>query len=369
MVYDVQFLMIKTILKSNILITFFTIIFAVVISELLVYLQIKLFWSDNHNEMIYYIGFWTPLIDAFFVVILLLYIKMSYSRKLDNYITLVDKNIITSSTDLEGNITDVSEAFCKISGYSEHELLGKNHRIIKHPDMYDNVYKDLWDKLNDDLEWEGEIRNLKKDGTSYWVKATIYPRYNDSGVKEGYTAIRQDITDKKIIEKISLTDGLTGIFNRRHFNELFPKAINSSKRTNELFCFLIIDIDNFKDYNDTYGHQKGDEVLKKVASAINKSTKRVDDYCFRLGGEEFAIIFKSDSKDKAVMYSETIKEKIERLKIIHEKNSASDYITISIGLVCIYANEISNHDDVFKQADDLLYKAKENGRNIVCSNF
>lgn len=369
MVFDVQFLMIKTILKSNILIAFFTIIFAVIISELLVYLQLKLFWSDNHNQIIYYVGFWTPLIDAFFIVILLLYIKFNYTKNLNNYINLIDKNIITSSTDLEGKITDVSEAFCKISGYSEYELLGKNHRIIKHPDMYENVYIDLWNKLNNDLTWEGEIKNLKKDGTSYWVKATIYPRYNNFGKKIGYTAIRQDITDKKIIEQISLTDGLTNIYNRRHFDELFPKIINSLKRTNELFCFLIMDIDNFKDYNDTYGHQKGDEVLKKVASTINKTTKRADDYCFRIGGEEFAIIFKADSKDKALKFSKTIKDKIEKLKIIHEKNSASDYVTISIGLMCIFANEISNHEDVFKQADDLLYKAKEKGRNIVCSNF
>ncbi|MBN2782561.1 MAG: diguanylate cyclase [Campylobacterales bacterium] len=287
-------------------------------------------------------------------------------KQINDYVKLIDKNIITSSTDLDGNITYVSEAFCEISGYSKDELIGQNHKIVKHPDMSQDVYKELWETVINDKIWRGEIKNRKKDGGYYWVYASISPTYDFYGVKTGYTAIRQDITDKKLIEQISITDGLTNLFNRRHFNELFPKIINSAKRDNGLVSFLIMDIDHFKQYNDTYGHQGGDDVLIRVAKAIKDSLKRADDYCFRLGGEEFGVIFKTDDKQKSQEFANLIRKNIEALKIIHSGNSASEYVTASMGLVCKNANEIKDDDEVYKEADDLLYKAKESGRNRVC---
>ena len=169
----------------------------------------------------------------------------------------------------------------------------------------------------------------------------------------------------KMVEEISITDGLTNIYNRRHFNDIFPKIINSSKRKNELVCFLLLDIDYFKPYNDNYGHQAGDDALIKLASCLKKSLKRSDDIAFRLGGEEFGILFKSESKEKAIQFAQKIKEEIEDLKIPHEYNTASKYITASMGLVCQEANEIENEDKIYKLADDLLYKSKESGRNKV----
>ncbi len=281
------------------------------------------------------------------------------------YIDLIDQNIITSSTDLEGNITHVSKAFCKISGYSPNELLGQNHRIIRHPDLSTNSYQEMWDTIIANKTWTGEIKNIKKDGSLYWVKATISPTYDIYGNKTGYTAIRQDITDKKIIEEISITDGLTNIYNRRYFNDMFPKLINGAKRNNELLCFLIMDIDHFKQYNDTYGHQMGDEVLIKVAQTIKSSLNRADDYCFRLGGEEFGIIFKTDNKKKALEFSQTIRKNIEELKIEHKTSSCSNFVTASLGLVCKEANNIIDEDEIYSQADKLLYKSKESGRNKV----
>jgi diguanylate cyclase (GGDEF)-like protein len=214
------------------------------------------------------------------------------------------------------------------------------------------------------------VKNKTKDGGYYWVNATIEPIYDDNGIKIGYTSVRQDITDKKIIEEISITDGLTGIYNRRHFNDVCPKIINSAKRNNDLVSFIIMDIDHFKQYNDTYGHQMGDDVLIKVADAIKNSLHRADDYCFRLGGEEFGVIFKADSKEKAHQFSNTIKQNIENLHIVHANNSASSYVTVSMGLVCKYANdEIEGMDHMYKKADDLLYKAKNNGRNQVYTDY
>ncbi len=289
-------------------------------------------------------------------------------NKMMEYIRLIDENIITSSTDLKGTITDVSQAFCDISGYTKEELIGKPHNIIRHYDMPKEAFKNLWEDCNANKIWKGEVKNLKKDGGFYWVNASIYPIYDETNTKIGYTAIRQNITNQKLIEEISITDGLTNIYNRRHFNDQFIKVINSSKRNNELVCFLLMDIDHFKQYNDNYGHQAGDEVLIKFALSLKSSLNRAEDTCYRLGGEEFGIVFKSESKEKALLFANKIRTNIEQLKIIHEHNSASKYITASMGLVCHYANDIENDDIVYKESDDLMYKAKESGRNIVFQN-
>jgi len=286
------------------------------------------------------------------------------NEKLKQYTKLIDKNIITSSTDLKGNITYVSDAFCFISGYTKEELLEKSHRIVKHPDMPKEIYEELWNTITQDKTWSGEIKNLKKDGGYYWVKASISPIF-ENDKKVGYTAIRQDITDKKIIEEISITDGLTNIFNRRHFNDTFPKVLSSAKRNNDLVCFLLMDIDHFKQYNDNYGHQAGDDVLIKFAICLKENLNRVDDMAFRLGGEEFGIVFKADDKNKAFEFANKIRIKIEEMKMVHNFSSARNVVTASMGLVCIEPNETKEMDDIYKEADNLLYKSKESGRNKV----
>uniref|UniRef100_UPI0025D714A3 sensor domain-containing diguanylate cyclase n=1 Tax=Sulfurimonas sp. TaxID=2022749 RepID=UPI0025D714A3 len=285
--------------------------------------------------------------------------------QLKKYLELINQNIITSSTDLKGNITYTSEAFCKISGYTKDELIGKNHNIVRHPDMSDNIYSDLWANLSKDKIWSGEIKNLKKDGTSYWVKAHIYPIYDFNGNKIGYTAIRQDITDKKLIEIISITDGLTDIFNRRHFDDIFPNILKTNIRSKEYISFLMMDVDHFKQYNDTYGHQMGDDVLINIAKTLKKSLKRKDDLCFRLGGEEFGLVFYTKDKKEAFDYAITIKENLENLKIEHSGNSVSKYVTASMGLICIKPYQVENEDIIYREADQLLYQAKEQGRNKV----
>jgi diguanylate cyclase (GGDEF)-like protein len=141
--------------------------------------------------------------------------------------------------------------------------------------------------------------------------------------------------------------------------------ISSSKRKSELLGFILLDIDHFKQYNDNYGHQKGDDVLIQFAACLKKSLHRADDLVFRLGGEEFGVIFKANSKDKALLFANSIKSNIENLKIKHEYSSTSPYITASLGLVCQNGIEIEDMDVMYKQADEMLYKAKANGRNQV----
>ena len=134
------------------------------------------------------------------------------AAELERYIDIVDRHIITSQTDLDGTITYASAAFSQISKYSNVELVGNNHRIVRHPDMPDSLYQDLWRTITDGRVWHGEIKNLKKDGEYYWVDADVSPLIDRRGVHYGYMAVRQDITAKKELEVVSVTDRLTGLF-------------------------------------------------------------------------------------------------------------------------------------------------------------
>ena len=290
-------------------------------------------------------------------------------KKIQQYIDLVDKNIITSSTDLNGNITYISEAFANISGYLKDELIGKTHRVVKHKDNDPSIYEEMWETISNNRIWHGVVKNRKKDGGFYWVDATIYPTFNSNGEKIGYTAIRIDITDKKKVESLLITDALTNIYNRRYFNEMFPIYINKAKIDKDYISLIILDIDHFKQYNDTYGHQEGDEVLRKVAATIENSLKRVGDICFRLGGEEFGVIFKSLEPKDAKQFANNIRQNIENLQIEHKGNSASSFVTASVGLVTLNILKEIDEDNIYKQADDMLYKAKESGRNKIESNL
>ena len=221
----------------------------------------------------------------------------------------------------------------------------------------------MWDTLLSGKTWKGEIRNRSKDGKDYWVYAVIKPIFRNYEIV-GFNALRTNITNKKYIEQLSITDELTQLYNRRHFNIKIEEEINRAKRDDKYFTLLIIDIDYFKQYNDTYGHQKGDVALEKVASVLKTFTNRVSDFAFRLGGEEFGIITALD-KEKAIDFATAIREKVEALKIEHSTSEVSSYITISIGISSRKGFDITNNDAMYKEADDALYDAKNLGRNCI----
>ena len=294
---------------------------------------------------------------------IVLEVKNSTKKKLQDYINIVNENIIISSTDKQGIITDVSEAFCKISGYTKEELIGQTHNLIRHPDMSDSFYKDMWDTLLSKKEWKGEIKNKDKSGHDYWVFAIITPVLKNDDIV-GFTAIRTNITDKKHIEYLSITDELTQLYNRRFFNTKIEKEINRAKRENTYLSFLIMDIDYFKEFNDTYGHQKGDFALEEVSKVLKKYTNRSSDFAFRLGGEEFGIITRLD-KEKIIEFANNIKIEIVELHIEHKKSSISEYLTISIGITSRTGLDLLDSNTLYKEADDSLYLAKNKGRNCI----
>ncbi|MGJ0354805.1 cache domain-containing protein [Aliarcobacter cryaerophilus] len=289
--------------------------------------------------------------------------KNMVEKKLQDYINIVNQNVIISSTNIQGVITEVSEAFCEISGYKKDELIGKSHNIVRHPNTPTSFYKEMWNTLLSKKEWRGEIKNLAKNGDIYWIYAIITPILKNSEII-GFTSIKSNITNKKHIEELSITDDLTKIYNRRFFNIKIEEEINRAKRDKKEICLIILDIDFFKQYNDTYGHQEGDIVIKSVANVLKNRTNRADDFAFRVGGEEFVIITHIE-KDKVFDYANSIKDDIENLKIEHRGNKASKYVTISLGVVCKNAIEINSSEELYKEADDNLYEAKRSGRNCV----
>ncbi|QKF73611.1 multi-sensor domain-containing diguanylate cyclase [Aliarcobacter faecis] len=170
---------------------------------------------------------------------------------------------------------------------------------------------------------------------------------------------------EKELKKLSITDELTQLFNRRFFNLKIEEEINRAKRENKYLCLIILDIDYFKQYNDTYGHQKGDIVLQEVTKVLKSRTNRASDFAFRIGGEEFAIITNLE-KEKIEQFIYSIKNDIENLKIEHKSSKVSSYITSSFGALCKLGENIKNSDEFYKEADDNLYEAKKLGRNTIC---
>ena len=289
------------------------------------------------------------------------------NKQLVDYVDIVDRYVIISSTDHEGTIISTSAAFCEISGYSQQELIGGNHRIVSHSDMPASIYEELWGTITQGKTWAGKLKNKKKNGEFYWVHAYISPAFDEEGNITGYTAIREDITDKMRAEELSITDDLTSLFNRRHFNNLFPQELARAEREKKLLALMIIDVDYFKPYNDNYGHQKGDHVLQTIARSITEQLRRAGDFAFRIGGEEFGAIVSADHSNEIYQLAEKLRKAIEDLKIEHNYNKVSPYITVSIGIKTsdLHGTQSADMELIYRLADEALYQAKESGRNRI----
>jgi len=171
------------------------------------------------------------------------------------------------------------------------------------------------------------------------------------------------------LEELSMCDSLTGIPNRRYFDETLEKKHKEVSRDKKNLAIIMVDIDFFKLYNDNYGHWKGDECLAKVATTLRKTLKRPTDTVSRYGGEEFVILLKDIDKDGAKRVAESLVHAIAELKIPHEYSPVTNFVTISAGVAIKEENESISKEELLKIADDELYRAKENGRNGFCAEF
>ena len=165
------------------------------------------------------------------------------------------------------------------------------------------------------------------------------------------------------LEKLSRMDGLTGINNRRAFDHCLQTEMLRAARTGEPLSLILIDIDYFKLYNDTYGHQGGDDCLRQVAQALNHISQRPGDMAARYGGEEFAIVLPETSLEGTTAVAESAIRKIQALAIAHARSPIAPVITISMGLVTLIVDQATTAEHIIGRADHALYEAKEQGRN------
>lgn len=170
------------------------------------------------------------------------------------------------------------------------------------------------------------------------------------------------LESKAKLENLVIHDSLTGIYNRRHFETQFKESWEQLVDTQGSLTLMMIDVDYFKRYNDTYGHIQGDNALKEVASTLAASMKRVTDFTARYGGEEFIILSTDLTRQQALNHAEKICANVRSLNIQHEASSYG-YLTISCGVAHINPNSTSSSGLLLQQADNALYNAKANGRN------
>ncbi len=178
-----------------------------------------------------------------------------------------------------------------------------------------------------------------------------------------------EITTKRLkrankkLENASYADSLTSLHNRRYFNFIYDKELKRAKRDNKYITFMMLDIDFFKQYNDTYGHIEGDNALKSVAKVLKNLLKRPSDYVFRLGGEEFGVILSDTDEKNSSLMAQNICDQIKAQEINHKTSKVNEFLTISVGVACCIADESLDEEYLLTRADEMLYEAKESGRD------
>ena len=283
---------------------------------------------------------------------------------------LMESEVMIIRTDTDGNVIHASHAFASFTGYSMAELVGRSFRQILHPEALPESYEELWSSLAATFGWKDEFSSQKSNGTPFWAEVNVSPMHNHEGVLSGFHAVVHDISSSKLVEQLAVTDELTTLNNRRSFNQIFSREIHRSKRAGHSITFAILDVDHFKLYNDTYGHQKGDEVLHQVGVTLRETLRRPTDFAFRLGGEEFGVLLIDMTSEKAAAFLEHIRESIYSLGIEHLKNLNFNRISVSVG--AIHATNVNpeQESEYFRQADLKLYEAKGSGRNrLIFENF
>ncbi len=268
----------------------------------------------------------------------------------------------------------------KIFGYKEEEVVGIHSATLLLPKEEEplSVAQKVMDKLIDNSGGNRSInRNVTKDGRIIhcdWYNTTLT---DSSGKVYGVASLVLDITLQveyqekqdelqKKLESLSQTDGLTGIANRRSFDSYLKQEWNRGKRNKSPLSFIIADIDFFKDYNDRNGHLAGDQCLKKVAEAIEKSVQRPADFVFRYGGEEFVCLLPETDAEGCLYAAEMMQRNIASLGMPHEKSNGDTLVSLSFGLATMIPHKEQTPEDLINLADGKLYDAKGNGRNQIC---
>ncbi len=237
-------------------------------------------------------------------------------------------------------------------------LSSKEDPVIK-SDAFSNGANDYLVKLPDKIELIARIRAHSKHYLMQLERDAAF-----FALREMQKQLEQS---NKELQRLSALDGLTGIANRRQFDETFLSEWQRALREGGELSLILLDIDYFKPFNDTYGHQRGDECLQKVAQALQATIRRPADLVARYGGEEFVAILPATTREGAQALSANLQKAVRALKIPHESSDVSDTVTISIGMATAVPDEQLSPQQFIEMADKALYAAKERGRNRAVS--
>lgn len=269
-------------------------------------------------------------------------------------------------TDAENRVLEVNDAFERITGYTRNDVLGKNPSVLSSGKQGPEFYTQMWAVLSREGSWHGEIWNRRRDGTVYAELLSIDAVRDANGVVRNYIAIFTDISQIKEhqaeLNRIAHFDALTGLPNRRLLDDRIQMAMEHVNRHDDMLAVCFLDLDNFKEINDQYGHDRGDQVLVEVANAI-RAILRGQDTVARIGGDEFVLLLTElDSQD-------TLLEVVGRvLEVVHNPivlGGDEHHLSASIG-IALYPELKRSADELLRYADQAMYRAKQSGRNQYC---
>ncbi len=289
-------------------------------------------------------------------------------KQLENALQLSSMVLQSSSegmlvTDENNQIISINPAFSQLTGYSFEEVKGKSPNIFKSGRHSQRFYRDMRKELANTGKWQGEIWDRRKNGDIHAKWLTINTIHNDDGAIHRYVALFSDITEKKMSEELiwrqANFDTLTGLPNRDMFRDRLGQEVKKTIRANLPLALLLIDLDQFKEVNDTLGHAVGDLLLREAARRITTCVRESDTVA-RLGGDEFTIVIPAVSDNTHV---ENVAQKIIHMlaEPFHLGNELV-YISASIGIT-LYPNDSADIDALMKNADQAMYVAKNKGRN------
>jgi diguanylate cyclase (GGDEF)-like protein/PAS domain S-box-containing protein len=269
-------------------------------------------------------------------------------------------------TDLDGSIEWMNDALLQYSHYTVDELLGQNPRIFGSGEHDEAFWRDMWQAIKAGNSWRGDVVNSDKSGKLYIVSQNVSPLFNSSGELTHFLAIQQDISDKKRLEEevrfLAYHDSLTGLPNRMLFEDRVQQAVVRAERYGQKMAVMFIDLDGFKQVNDTYGHARGDELLIQVAERM-KNVVRSADTVARLAGDEFTVLLQD------VPGREGVHEVARKLlnAVAEPYDLGLDHsvsVTVSIG-VSTYPMNGEDFDALLSHSDQAMYTAKSGGKNRI----
>lgn len=264
-------------------------------------------------------------------------------------------------TDENGMIEYVNPAFQKVTGYSEIEVIGKTPRILKSGLMPPGFYDEFWETLVAGKIWRGEFHNRRKNGELFWDRTSVSPVWDSAGQIIHFVAVKEDVTEQKrnreLLEHQANYDSLTDLPNRTLAIDRLRQAIALAERNGETVILMFLDLDRFKNINDTLGHSYGDRLLQEVAQRLRHHLPR-EITLSRLGGDEFLIICPAI---KGNAHVESLAQQL--LKVIAQPiliESEELFITASIGITC-YPEDGITPEILMRNADTAMYSAKRSG--------